>query len=180
MSDKPKRWTWEEVLKGLLQALGSGERHEEFEKAAEECFLANEPYIDYLEAQLDKHMDMLQKSTEKVTDLKTRIAELEGNAKVTPKRQKQDRLSSYKKVGEFLNLKGAPSNIWSDLEKLLEPNGIFLKQRETIKTLREALELIKVKTTKDPLCVAELNARAARVYDITETTLKECFGGENE
>ena len=107
-----------------------------------------------------------------------------------PRVKKQDRLSSYKKVGEFLNEKGAPSNIWSELESLLEPNGIFLKQREQIKILREALEFYaEVPNWLGNEIINDCNKQldeyvAGGTMFIggvkARTALREAFSGEND
>lgn len=50
------------------------------------------------------------------------------------------KMGHYKHVGSYLNEKGAPSHVWSSLEKLYEPNGIFLKQRHEIKSLQQTID----------------------------------------
>ena len=54
------------------------------------------------------------------------------------------RRNSYKIVSEYLNEKGAPSHIWSNLEKIYEPNGTYLKQRDLID--KQAMEIQKLNT----------------------------------
>lgn len=56
---------------------------------------------------------------------------------------KNERTIIYEKLSEYLNSKGAPSGVWSLLEKLYEPNGVFLKQREEIDQLSKENERLK-------------------------------------
>jgi len=69
-----------------------------------------------------------------------------------------ERLKAYNRVSKYLNEKGAPSNIWGDLEKVLEPNGIFLKQREEIRILKRKLDITTTalcrirQCDKEPAC----------------------------
>lgn len=181
VDNRPRKWTWEEwwdyckqsnsLTSWMLQAdLPEG--------IGKTLFHVNEPYIEHLEKdfkELDQmYENLLSKNNKEIKNLEARIAELESNTKVTPKRQNQDRLKSYKKVGEFLNSKGASSGIWSELENLLEPNGIFLKQRETITTLREALEFYN----QEPIRME--NGAILDTGEVARIALKECFGEENE
>ena len=123
-------------------------------------------------------IDIYERNLKRIEDLESqlaqkdaRIAELECNTNVTLKGQKQDRLSSYKKVGEYLKDKGAPSHIWSELEKLLEPNGIFLRQRSTIKNLEARIENLLEGLKK---------MRLITHYEYMQNEIEECLKRDSE
>lgn len=71
------------------------------------------------------------------------------------------RRESYEIVAKYLNETGAPSNIWSNLERLLEPNGTFLKQRDKIIKLEHSLLCAKKALEHYSASVASINSQPA-------------------
>jgi len=85
------------------------------------------------------------------------------------------------KIQRLLRLVRTNSENWGDeLGRLreVEQKQYYLKQQ--IKDYEAALLFTKEKTKRDPLCVAELNCRAARVYEEVTKALDKYSKKEGE